>query len=120
MTFSVSGNKGDVIGYLLARVRHLVEEEGFALNDRKTRILKRNAAQAVTGIVVNERPGVPRATVRRLRAILHQARVYGINAQNREKRPHFESWLRGMVAYTRMVNRKQGDKLKIELDRLDS
>lgn len=118
MTFSAKGNKSDEIGYLLARVRHLVQEEGFVLNNRKTRILKRNAAQTVTGIVVNDRPGVPRREVRRMRAILHQARVDGLKAQNREHIPHFESWLQGMVAYIHMVNPKQGGKLKADLDRL--
>jgi len=41
----------------------------------------------------------PRAEVRRLRAILHGARRSGLQAQNREGRPHFEAWLRGKLAY---------------------
>ena len=115
MTFSAEEKKVSEIGYLSARVRHLVEKEGFEINDCKTRVLKRNTAQIVTGIVVNDRLGVPRKEVRRIRAILHQAKKEGLNAQNRDDCPHFESWLQGMVAYIGMVNPKQGAELKKDL-----
>ncbi len=49
----------------------------------------------VTGLVVNDRPGVPRDEVRRLRAILHRARTEGLESQNRENLPDFLAWLRG-------------------------
>ena len=75
-------------------------------------LFKQAASVTETGIVVNERPGVPRQIVRRLRAILHRARTEGLAAQNREKRPDFEGWLRGMIAYVAMVNPKQAEPLR--------
>jgi hypothetical protein len=33
-------------------------------------------------------------------------------AQNREKIPHFNAWLRGMIAYVQMVDPEQGRKLR--------
>ncbi len=96
------------IGYLLARLRHIAQDEGFAVNERKTRILKRAARQEVTGVVVNKRPGVPRPLYKRLRAILHRAKHEGLAAQNHQNLPHFEAWLKGMIAYVSMVNPKQG------------
>jgi retron-type reverse transcriptase len=99
------------IGYLLARLRHIAQDEGFAVNEKKTRILKRAARQEVTGVVVNKRPGVPRPLYKRLRAILHRAKHEGLAAQNRENLPHFEAWLKGMIAYVSMVNPKQGQTL---------
>lgn len=83
------------MGYLLARVRHIADDEGFAVNEKKTRVQRPHVAQKVTGIVVNDRAGVPRDVVRRLRAILHKAGKEGLAAQNRENIPHFEAWLRG-------------------------
>ena len=74
LTFSGDGELEGRVGYLMARVRHIAQDEGFAVNEAKSRVLRRNAAQVVTGLVVNGRPGVPRAEVRRLRAILHRAR----------------------------------------------
>jgi retron-type reverse transcriptase len=99
------------IGYLLARLRHIAQDEGFAVNEKKTRVLKRAARQEVTGVVVNKRPGVPRDLYKRLRAILHRAGHEGLAAQNRQNLPHFEAWLKGMIAYVTMVNARQGQAL---------
>ena len=67
---------------------------------------------------VNARPGVPRDTARRLRAILHRARSEGLAAQNRENHPHFEAWVRGMVAYVHMINPAQAAPLREALARV--
>jgi retron-type reverse transcriptase len=116
LSFSCDAEAADKVGYLLARVRHVAQDEGFAVNEKKTRVLRPSAAQMVTGVVVNERPGVPRDVVRRMRAILHRAKTEGLAAQNRENHPNFEMWVRGMVAYVWMVNPKQGEPLKKALD----
>jgi retron-type reverse transcriptase len=111
-TFSASGEAAEKVGYLLARIRHITQDEGFAVNERKTRVLRQNAAQTVTGIVVNRRPGVPRKLARRLRSILHHAKREGLAAQNRDRHPNFEAWVHGMVAYISMVNPDQGRPLQ--------
>jgi retron-type reverse transcriptase len=108
---SAAGSSEYKVGYLLARIRHIAQDEGFTVNESKTRVLKRAARQEVTGVVVNDRPGVPRPLYKRLRAILHRARHEGLAAQNRENRPNFEAWLEGMIAYVAMVNAKQGQAL---------
>lgn len=111
LTLSARAESSQLVGYMLARVRHIAQDEGFAVNEQKTRVQRRSTAQRVTGIVVNERPGVPRVTVRRLRAILHRAKIEGLDAQNRQHIPHFRAWLGGMIAYVSMVNAKQGRPL---------
>ena len=111
LTFSADAPAADQAGYLLARIRHIAQDEGFAVNEDKTHIQRPHMQQTVTGIVVNRRPGVDRDVVRRLRAILHQAKRTGLEAQNREKLPHFKAWLRGMIAYVHMVNPDQARPL---------
>jgi retron-type reverse transcriptase len=118
LSFSASGVTARNIGYLLARIRHIAEDEGFAVNDKKTRVQRQSARQSVTGVVVNERLGAPRRLVRRIRAILHRARREGLQTQNRQQRPHFESWLAGMIAYIAMLNPQQGNKLRAEFEAL--
>ena len=86
------------------------------MNEKKTWVLRQSAAQNVTGIIVNQRMGVPRDLVRRLRAILHCAKSEGLAAQNRQNLPHFEMWLRGMIAYIHMVNPKQAAPLRVALE----
>lgn len=99
------------IGYLLARIRHIAQDEGFLVNEKKTRVLEQSTAMAVTGVVVNQRPGVRRREVRRLRAILHNAKKQGLASQNREHEPEFEAKLRGQIAFVQMINPDQGRPL---------
>jgi retron-type reverse transcriptase len=99
------------IGYLLARIRHIAQDEGFHVNERKTRVLRRSAAMSVTGVVVNERPGVCRRQRRRLRAILHNASRSSLAEQNRSNEPQFAAKIRGQIAFVQMVNAEQGRKL---------
>ncbi len=112
LTFSASGEPAKLSGYLLARLRHIAEDEHFVVNEKKTRLQRPNTAQTVTGIVVNQRPNVPRRTLRRLRAILHHAKKEGLPAQNHAQLPNFEAWLGGMIAYVHMVNPDQARPLR--------
>ncbi|HZV04030.1 MAG TPA: reverse transcriptase family protein [Gemmataceae bacterium] len=118
LTFSGDETLQGRVGYLMARVRHIAEEEGYRINDKKSRVLRRNTAQMVTGLVVNERPSVRRRELRRLRAILHRARTEGLERQNREGRPNFLAWLQGKIAYVRMARPDIGAKLHAELQQL--
>ena len=47
--------------------------------------------------------------------VLHRAKHEGLAAQNRKKRPNFDAWIEGMVAYVSMVNEKQGRELAAAL-----
>lgn len=116
LTFSGGEELIGRTGWLLAKVRHIAAEEGFAVNEKKTRVMRRSMAQTVTGIVVNEKPSIARKELRRLRAILHRARTEGLDAQNRDGRPNYRAWLAGKIAFVRMVRPELGDKLKAALD----
>ena len=112
LTFSGDGPVAAKTGYLLARIRHIVEAESLVVNEKKTRVQRPGRRQTVTGIVVNKRPNVPRKMTKRLRAILHQAKKNGLASQNRDQRENFEHWLDGMIAYVQMVNPDKGKRLR--------
>ena len=114
LTFS-SAQPSDRVGYLLARVRHIAGDEGFVVNEKKTRVLKQAARQTVTGVVVNAAPGASRRVRRQLRAILHNASKSGLPAQNRSRRASFTAWLGGMIGYVAMLNPKQAAGLRSRL-----
>ncbi|WP_201551256.1 reverse transcriptase family protein [Psychrobacter fjordensis] len=62
-----------LIGQLLGSVNKILREEGFALNNDKTRVIRKGNQQQVTGMVVNG-SGVPRVSrqiKRMLRAAVH-------------------------------------------------
>jgi retron-type reverse transcriptase len=118
LTFSRSAGGREGVAMLLARVRHIVSDEGFTLHPEKGRVQGRGGRQSVTGLVVNNKLGVPREEVRRLRAILHQAKHSSLAAQNRGARPDFAAWLRGKIAYLSMVDQDKGARLLGEFEQL--
>lgn len=116
LTFSAGAGQRGKIGYLLARIRHIAEDEGFAMNPKKCRVQRAARRQEVTGVVVNDKLSLPREDLRKLRAIVHGAQKTGLAAQNREGREGFEAWLRGKIAYVSMVDAAKGEKLRAALD----
>ncbi|TWU58706.1 Reverse transcriptase (RNA-dependent DNA polymerase) [Rubripirellula tenax] len=103
MTVSGGAEMTTRIGYMMAKLRHIAEDEGFVINRSKTRVLRRNTAQIVTGLVVNDKPTVSRTQLRRIRAILHHAHHDGLSAQNREQHANFRAWMQGMIAFVAMT-----------------
>ncbi len=81
-------------------------------------MLHRASAQVVTGLVVNDRPGVRREEVRLPRAILHRARSEGPDAQDRAGHPRFRAWLRGKIAHVAMIRPEVGARLPSEYQAL--
>ena len=75
LTFSLpDGHKGEPkLGYLLGAVRRIVEDEGFAVKDKKTQVARKGSRQSVTGLLVNGDgpPRVSRALKRQVRAAVH-------------------------------------------------
>lgn len=56
----------------------IIENNGFKINDNKTRYAYKNNRQTVTGLTVNEFPNVNRKYVRNIRAMIHAWKKYGI------------------------------------------
>ncbi len=117
LTFSAPAAGSAQVALIFARVRAIVTDEGFAVNEAKGRV-QRGGRHTVTGLVVNDRLAVPREQVRRVRAILHGARTTGLAAQNRAGHPDFRAWLQGTIAYIHMVDPARGAAFQAQLDAL--
>lgn len=70
----------------------------------------------VTGVVTNEKLGVPRAYHDQLRAVLHDAARNGPEVANRQQRPDFRSHLDGRVGWVQSVNPVRGRRLRAQFD----
>jgi retron-type reverse transcriptase len=99
-------------GRLIACVDAIAADEGFRLNDSKTRVRSRAQRQLVTGLVVNDRPNITRADYDRLRAVLHDATVNGPAAANRQGHPDFRAHLLGRIAWASAGNPSRAEKLQ--------
>ena len=91
---TVSG-EGNLHAGLVSRI---VEEEGFRLNNQKTRLIRRNGRQVVTGLVVNAQVGLPRHRRRTIRAIFHQASLVPTRFRDRKAE------LVGYIALLKMIS----------------
>jgi hypothetical protein len=94
-------------------------EEGFEVNTRKTRVMRRGGRQRVAGVVVNDRPNVARDGYDRLRATLNNCLKTGPRVQNRDGHPDFRAHLAGRVAHVAMLNPARGEKLREMLGRIE-
>jgi retron-type reverse transcriptase len=94
------------------RAAAILLEEGFQVNHRKTRMMRRGVRQYLAGIVTNERLNVVRADFYRLKAILTNCARHGAESQNREGHPAFRMHLDGRVGFVEMVNPAKGARLR--------
>lgn len=112
LSFSCGAEGKADFGRFIASVRHILQAEGLQEHPEKTHVHGQGARMEVTGIVVNQQAGLKREDKRRLRAMLHQAAVHGLDAANREQHPNFANYLRGWVAYLCMVEPEQAVRWK--------
>jgi hypothetical protein len=118
LTFSFAAEPTTVnLGRFLWWIDQICQQEGFAPNDPKRRILRPSNQQRVTGVVVNAGLHVPRAARRRFRAILYNCRTQGVATQARG-RADFEAYLAGFAAYVKMVQPDLGAALVAEVEEI--
>lgn len=87
LTFSHGKWRGEV-DFMIDAVTEIAKEEGFAVNPRKTQVMRRGRRQKVLGLVVNDRVSVPRRTRRLIRsAVDHWPE------QNESRRRQIRGWL---------------------------
>ena len=98
MTFSLAVDDPAAVRALVKLVKRIVRSEGYQLNRRKLRILRRHQQQCVTGLVVNERVNLPRRTRRRLRAVEHHLATHRDATLTEEQ-------MQGWRAYRMMIDR---------------
>ena len=103
MTFS-----GENIGWsFISIVNKIIEEEGFKINNEKTRLHKRKGRRIVTGISVNNAdPKIPREMKRDLRQQVYYALKYGIKSHMYKRKirdPFYIQSLYGKIQFWKWV-----------------
>jgi RNA-directed DNA polymerase len=99
-------------------VAAILLEEGFAVNHRKTRVMRQGVRQHLAGLVTNQRPNIARRDFDRLKAVLTNCVRVGPESQNREGRPRFRAHLEGRVAFVEMINPQKGRRLRAILEQV--
>ncbi|MDN7694904.1 reverse transcriptase family protein [Burkholderia cenocepacia] len=118
LAFSGGGALARDVARLQVRVAAIALEEGFALQLRKTRVMRRGTRQQLAGVVVNRHPNLSRDAFDRLKAILTNCIRRGPASQNRDAHPDFRAHLAGRVAHATALNAARGVKLRALFDRI--
>ena len=94
-------------------------DEGFSVQFRKTRFVRRGDAQRLGGLVVNEHPNVPRREFDRLKAMLHRAVKLGPEEVSGLRPRNLQAQLLGRIGWVEQVNLARGKKLRALYERVD-
>jgi RNA-directed DNA polymerase len=98
---------------LLPFVKKVLAELGYELDPKKTNIFRRGRRQIVTGLVVNEKPNLPRRIRRKLRAAVHQMCNGGESRWH--GRPMSKNELLGRLSMLHLVQPEEAKALKRKL-----
>jgi RNA-directed DNA polymerase len=94
-------------------------EEGFAVNHRKTRVMRQGVRQHLAGVVVNQKLNLRRGDIELLEATLTNCIRSGPETQNRNSLPNFRAHLEGRIGFVEMVNRTKGKRLRALFKNVD-
>jgi len=99
-------------------VAAILNEAGFSVHHRKTRIMRQSVRQHLAGLVANERANIRRSDFDRLKATLTNCIRLGPESQNRDAHPHFRLHLQGKVAFVESINPAKGKRLHALFDQI--
>lgn len=96
---------------LVWRIKKVLADEGFTVHPEKIRIMRKGTCQEVTGVVVNEKPGINRKKLRQFRAVLHQLRTKDA-AELKWGHGNLASAVTGYANFVKMIKPAQGAALQ--------
>jgi len=118
LTFSASGDSLQNICNVLRRAESIVLHEGFTINEQKTRILRKNRQQEVTGIVVNEQLSISKKELKRFRATLFQIEKDGPEGKRWGNSEDVIASIQGFANFVAMVNPEKGAEFIEQVNRI--
>jgi RNA-directed DNA polymerase len=111
LTFSTKGEAVRNVCNMLKQTQRIVNHEGFTVHPDKTRVLRSSQQQEVTGVVVNEKLNVDRATLKKFRATLHHIEKDGLAGKTWGSGGDLLAAIEGFANYVAMVNPTKGEPL---------
>lgn len=119
LTFSSPTGDREASRKLLWHVKRVIEEEGFQIHPDKLRIMGKGRRREVTGLIVGEKPSVPREDVRAFRALLNRLEKHGpAGCSWRGETRHVLAKVMGYANYLRMVDTERYATLGAKADGL--
>lgn len=107
MSFSLKEENNKLeVGHFFGCLMKIVKEEGFNINPKKTKFLRKNNRQCITGIVINnDMIGVPKKWIKTLRAIIYNANK--LKEQGQQVPQNTVNEIKGMISWLKSVNEER-------------
>ncbi len=115
-----SGDKS--IKFLLPIVCKIIEEEGYKVNKDKTRLQYSNQRQEVTGLVVNKKVSLSKATIKEIENAIYYCQKYGVQEHMKKiqcQKNFYKEHLYGIAYFCKMIDKAKGEKYLQELDKIE-
>ena len=116
---TVSSTREDLdAGQVIQFLTDTVSSFGFRINRAKTKVMRSKRRQYVCGVVVNEKTNLLKRERQRLRAVVHNITVNGLEAEaakNNITAEEFLNQIRGKVNWLYQLNPPLGEKLMNQL-----
>lgn len=115
-----SGN-AELLDYVCV-IEKIIRNEGFTLNERKTRIQSRYYRQEVTGIIVNKRMRVDKKYKQYLRQQIYYCSKYGVDGHLEKIKCDYSGYrdhLYGIAYFIKMVEKEEGQLWLRKLDEIN-
>jgi hypothetical protein len=109
LTFSTTDSEPP-IGQLISAVNRIASDEKFEIKSQKTRIMRSPRRQSVTGLVVGDEVRIPKATIKKMRALFHNIDSKGKDVVSEELGKDALNVAHGYWAYLYMVSPAQANK----------
>ncbi len=108
LSFSADGPAQRQVGKLLWRARRILQDEGFTPHPDKQHVMRAHQHQSVTGLVVNAKPSIDRATFKRFRATVYQVEKDGPAGKHWGGNSDVVAALLGYAHFLHMVDAPRG------------
>ena len=112
-----SGNDPQ-LNAILPQIKYVVENCGYKLKDSKTRVLRHNRSQIVTGVVVNQKLNVPQGLKHNTRARLFKLKQALLTGQAFDETEFTR--LCGLVAYFQAVSVETAGKFRAAVREIEA
>ncbi|WP_055669441.1 retron St85 family RNA-directed DNA polymerase [Desnuesiella massiliensis] len=103
-------------------IKDIIRDEGFLVNNEKTRVMYRNRQQRVTGLIVNKKITVPKEKIRYLRQQIYYINKYGVvghREKSKVKHRNIKEHLYGLAYFIKMVDEIKGEKFLNDLNKIN-
>ena len=124
LTFSIS-NEGKLPSLKL--ITKIIENEGFFINTKKTKYMKKGCKQYVTGLTTTNGINVSKEYRKKISEHIYYCRKYGVNSHLDKRKIEFpkynnirfHDWLYGHMCFIKSINEKASKKMLEDFNKIN-